>query len=164
MAAVDIPGLENLHCGNELRAAVLGAALVRIGKRCQRTHCIPHDVVALEDFAVITFHRPDRKQDIAVNRETLLDALEPRTPFAGHALANGDRLLVHAIVDVVPDRLGKFRLIARLLQHHRVRRIHAAKCAVERGRRNTCLYGDRTEARDPLAKLRISQCRTGRKS
>ena len=47
MAAVDIPGLENLHCGNELCAAVLGTALVRIGKRCQRTHCIPHDVVAL---------------------------------------------------------------------------------------------------------------------
>ena len=88
MAAVNIAGLENLHCSNQLCAAIFGATLVCIGKRCQRTDGIAHNVITLENFAVIAFHRPDGEQDIAIDRETLFDALEPRTPFARHVLAD----------------------------------------------------------------------------
>ena len=134
MPAIDIAGLENLHRGDQLRAPILGPLRIGIGQRRERTNRIAHHVVAFENLAVIAFHRPDGQQNIPVNREALFNALQPRAPFARHVLADAGGILVHTVVDVVPDRLGEFRLITGLLQHDRIRCVDTAKRAVE-GRR-----------------------------
>src|SRR5690606_38793619 len=109
----------------------LGTALISIGQRGKRTDRVHHDIVTLENLTVIAFHRPDGQQDIAVNRKALFDALEPWPPFFCHALADSHGMLIHAVVDIVPDRLVELRLKARFAQYFRIGRIDTSEGAVE---------------------------------
>ena len=59
-----------------------------------------------------------------------LDPVEPRLVLARHGAADGDRLLLHAVVEIVPDRRLEFRLVAGLFQHFRIDVGDAAEGAV----------------------------------
>ncbi len=104
MAFVDVAALQDLQRGDQLRAGEFGAALVGIGERRQRAHDIAHHVVALEDLAVVRFHRPDGEQDVAVDAVARFDLVQPGLVFARHGAADRDRLVMHAVVEIVPDR------------------------------------------------------------
>ena len=162
MALVDVARLQDLQRGDQLGARELGAALVGIGERRQRTDDVAHDLVVLEDLAVVRLHRPDGEHDVAVDAVASLDFVEPWLVLLRHGAANRDRLLMHPVVEIVPDRSGEFGLVACLLDDLRVGLGDAAKCAVVSRFGDAALRGGRAEACDPPLETGIGIGRSGR--
>jgi hypothetical protein len=159
MALVDVAGLQDLQRGDELCAGELGAPLVGIGQGRQRADDVAHHLVVLQDLAIVRFHRPDGEQDVAVDAVTALDAVEPRLVLARHLAADCHRVLMHAIVEIVPDRGREFGLEAGLLDHFRVWLGDPPEGPIVGAAGNAALGGDRAEARHPLAKSLIGRGR-----
>ncbi len=117
-----VAALQDLQRRDQLRAGELGALLVGIGERRQRAHHIAHHLVVLEDFAVVRFHRPDGEHDVAVDAVARFDLIEGLLVLPRHGAADLDRVLMHAVIEIVPHRGSEFRLVACLFQHFRVDR------------------------------------------
>jgi hypothetical protein len=142
VAFVDVAAFKDLQRRDQLRARELGAPLVGISERGQRAHDVAHHLVVLEDFAVVRFHRPDGQHDVTVDAEARLDAVERRLVFPGHGAADLDRVLVHAVVEIIPHRGGEFRLEAGFFQHFGIDVGDAAESAVV-GRARYAAFGRR---------------------
>src|SRR5690606_6782454 len=162
MAFVYVARLQDLECRNQLRAGKFRALLVGVTQGGQRAHDIAHHVVPLEDLTVVGFHRPDGKKDVAVNAVALLDAIEPRLPLARHCASGGNRFLVSAIIEIVPDRRLELGLMTGLLQDFVVNVRDVAESPVVHGARNAVLHGDRAETGNPVAEARVSKSGLGR--
>ena len=74
---------------------------------------------------VIRFDAPDRGDDVAVDAVGLLHRVELRLVFGEHLAALGEAVVVDQNVEIVPDRLGEFRL--------RIHQVHDAQIGREAG-------------------------------
>ena len=111
LLGAQIAAIEDFQRGQEL-VAEIGLPAADAG---QRRGGIQHVAIA-HLGRVVGFDAPDRRDDVAVDPERFFGGVELRLVLRQDLAALGEPVVVHQDVEIVPDRLGEFRL--RIHQVH----------------------------------------------
>ncbi len=148
----DVALVDDLERVDELFAEELAAALV-VGERRQG---VDHRIAA-EVIAVIAFEPPERDEEARRDAVFVPDPVQELRMHPQHLLAARDARLVDAQVDVAPEGLREFGLLA----------VQLDDLGDERGRQKRRVQSLRrdAEAERLLAKRRLprGECRVGRR-
>src|SRR5205823_6838890 len=105
---------------DQLGLPIASAARLIPGERRQRWKYRPHMVLLHERIAEGGFDTPQRQQRAAFDAVILFDARKQGFILLQRFLAGDDAPVRYPAVDVLPDLLVEFRLVAHLLEHRHI--------------------------------------------